>query len=170
MSDILFPAVASLGFPCKLKLLSVNLPNDRSMIANYFSKYPHVQLEMPESIHWEDEVEVQKQILTFDVGIATLSESPVHQAKSGIKVKQYLNNGVPVISSNLRENNRIVQDGFNGFLCTSSEDFKEALTCFKNMDETEYTRFSGNARKSGQNFNHQRYFEALGNLICYTFD
>jgi hypothetical protein len=36
-------------------------------------------------------------------------------SKSGIKAKQYMNNGVPVLSSNLPENNTVVIDGFNVF-------------------------------------------------------
>ena len=58
-------------------------------------------LDIPRDIDWNNEVELQKRIAQFDVGIATLSKVQVQIAKSGLKAKQYLNNESPVICNDV---------------------------------------------------------------------
>ncbi len=159
-----FPAVKSLPFDCKLYIIGVTNPVDEKGIRKYFENDTHVQLEIPQEIDWNNERELQNKIKTFDIGIATLLNQPIQLAKSGIKAKQYMNNGVPVLSNNLPENNKVVVNGFNGFLCNSSEEFRKRMIQFKEMPLSEYMMFSKKARQSIHHFNHYKYFEDLNQI------
>lgn len=159
MLELVFPALKALNFHFKFILVGVTKSDDIKLVKNYFKDYSNIEIEIPLKIDWNDEVGIQNTILLFDVGISTLKNSELQLSKSGIKAKQYLNNGVPVLSTNLPENNKVVIDGFNGFFCDTSNDFKERLNEFYKMTEAEYLQFSENARKSTTNFDHNKYYK-----------
>jgi len=159
LTEVVFPAIKNLAFQCKLIIIGVTNSSDRIEIKHFFESCRNIDLEIPTDIDWNNEHGLQKRIVKFDVGIATLLNNPLHLSKSGIKAKQYLNNGVPVLSTNLPENNEVVKEGVNGYFCDSTFDFKERLMQFHNMTDREYARFSFNARKSIVNFNHFKYIE-----------
>lgn len=154
-----FPSIKNLTFNCKLVLIGVTRSSDEKRICSYFRGYENVQLEFPGNIDWNDESALQKRIAQFDVGVATLLNQPVQLAKSGIKAKQYLNNGIPVLCNDLPENNKVVIDGHNGFVCSTAVEFEEKLVHFQQMTDARYWEFSTNARSSIVNFNHFKYFE-----------
>ncbi len=155
----LFPALKRLNFDCRLIMIGLSRESDISELNKYFEEYKNVKISIPRGINWKDEIEIQKMITRFDIGVATLLNRPVQLAKSGIKAKQYLNNGIPVICNNLPENNNIVINGFNGFICNSAEEFADKITELKNMNDDLYWEYSKNARKSIENFNHRKYFQ-----------
>lgn len=94
-----------------------------------------------------------------------LEESTYDQTKSGIKVKQYLNNDIPVLSTDLPENNNYLLNGINSFLCKSAYDFHQRIKEFHDMKEEDYLQFSRKALKSVDQFNHEKYLADLHNLI-----
>ncbi|HOW31191.1 MAG TPA: hypothetical protein PLP88_06465 [Bacteroidales bacterium] len=163
--ELVFPALKELTCQLKFVIIGVLKTTDIEFIHEYFSLSPNVQLEIPTGIDWNDEVYIQKCIVSFDVGIASLAKSEMHISKSGIKAKQYLNNGVPVLSTDLPENNTVVVDGLNGFFCSTIHDFKEGIIKFSTMTDTNYSKFSINARKSIINFDHNKYFEDFVKII-----
>jgi len=156
--ELVFPALKELNFHFKFILIGVIKLDDIELVKNYFKDNTNMEIEIPLGIDWNDEVGIQKKILLFDVGISTLKNSEMQLSKSGIKAKQYMNNGVPVLSTNLPENNTVVIDGFNGFFCNTTSDFKERLNQFYKMTGVDYLQFSENARKSINNFDHNKYF------------
>ena len=156
--EIVFPALKELTFHLKLIVIGVLKFNDIEFIKNYFQDNSNIEIELPLEIDWNDEVGIQKKIVLFDVGLATLTNSEMQLSKSGIKAKQYMNNGVPVLSTNLPENNAVVVDGVNGYFCATTNDFKERLNQFYKMTDTDYLLFSKNARESISNFDHNKYF------------
>ena len=168
LSEYELPAIKNLPFRCKLSLLGIRKPEDEAEIREYFKNQNHVQLDLPKNIDWKNEKELQNRIKLFDVGVATLVNQPIQLAKSGIKAKQYLNNGVPVLCNDLPENNKIIESGYNGFLCDTSREFNEKMILLKEMTPEEYQVFSKNARKSTCNFDHHKYFECLNKngVIC----
>lgn len=155
--QLVFPALLELRFPMKLIVLGVTKIIDAVFITNYFRDKPNIEIEIPTDINWNDEANIQKRIVSFDVGIATLTNTEMQVSKSGIKAKQYMNNGVPVLSTNLPENNTVVIDGLNGYFCTTTDDFVARLNQFVNMAETDYLQFSKNARRSVSKFDHNKY-------------
>ncbi len=163
--ECIFPAVKELPFDCALHIIGVFNRTDEQEIRQYFEPYSHVKLSIPQHIDWNNEETLQRRVTSFDIGIATLLNEPMHLAKSGIKAKQYMNNGVPVLSHNLPENNKVVIHGFNGFLCDTSEAFKQRMIQFKEMPLDEYNVFVKNARQSICHFDHNKYLEDLD--ICF---
>ncbi|MGD1846326.1 MAG: glycosyltransferase [Salibacteraceae bacterium] len=159
MFQLVFPAVKSLGRPCVLLLIGVNKAQDRERIRAFFEEAPYGERQMVQDIDWNDEEAIQRQIQRFDVGVATLSNDLIHLSKSGIKAKQYLNNGVPVVCNDLPENNRVVKHGFNGFVCDSAADFTNRLRAIQAMPPEEYWSLSANARASVANFDYPYYFQ-----------
>lgn len=155
---LVFPALKELTFHLKLIIIGVLKSDDIAYIKKYFQDHSNIEIEIPLGIDWNDELEIQKRIALFDIGIATLTNSEMQLSKSGIKAKQYMNNGVPVLSTNLPENNTVVVDGVNGYFCTTTNDFKEKLTQFYYMSDIDYLLFSKNARESISNFDHNKYF------------
>lgn len=131
----LFPTLKALSFPCRLLFLGVNSQSEKQEIEAYFQSSSHLLLDIPVDIDWNNEREVQHYILQFDLGVATLSDQLYHRSKSGIKAKQYLNNGVPVLTPNLPENNRYVKHEVNGLYCESAEEFAAAISRFRSMSE-----------------------------------
>lgn len=154
---ILFPALKVLNFNFKFKIIGIVNFEDIEFIKNYFKDNSNIELELPLNINWNDEYYIQKTLSMFDIGIATLTNSEMQLSKSGIKAKQYMNNGVPVLNSNLPENNTVVIDGFNGFFCDSANDFIDKINQFYLMSNEVYAVFSKNARASIKNFDHNKY-------------
>lgn len=160
----LFPAVKALDFHCCLVMIGITKASDRNELIHYFKDCDHVKLIIPTDINWRDEREIQKRITAFDVGIATLSNNPVQLAKSGIKAKQYMISGVPVICNDLAENNTVVIDGYNGFVCNSYTAFSKRLTEIKCMSDIVYWQYAKHARNSMERFSHSKYVMVFENM------
>lgn len=156
--ETVFPAIKNLEFPCKFILLGVTKEKDREFIQEYFRENENIQTETPEDIEWKNELAVQEQIVLFDIGIATLIDNEIQRSKSGIKAKQYLNNGIPVLATNLPENDWVVKPDINGFFCSNIQEFQQRIEEFHSMEEGQYLTFSGKARNSITAFNQQKYF------------
>ncbi len=63
-----------------------------------------------------------------------------------------MNNGVPVLSTKLPEYDAVIEEGENGFFCSSSLEFKEKIIEFHRLDENEYNTFSLNTRNTIKHF------------------
>jgi glycosyltransferase involved in cell wall biosynthesis len=162
--NLAFPALRELSFKFKLILIGVLKKDDVKFILDYFNEIPNIEIEIPQGIDWNDEKDIQNRITSFDIGIATLLNKPIQTSKSGIKVKQYMNNGIPVLSTDLPENNSIVIDGKNGYLCSNANDFKNRIYEFYSMSDDDFSQFSINAKKSIVNFDHYKYFKDFAKM------
>jgi len=163
LQQLVFPAIKSLEFECSFTMVGVENKSDRNEIIAEF-RGSQARPVFITDLNWHDEEEVQKTIATFDVGIATLMDHPLQLAKSGIKAKQYMNNGVPVLSTDLPENNRFVKHHYNGFLCNTIPEFRKRLKEFRKMDFEEYERFSENARTNAEEFGLKSYMNLLQDI------
>jgi glycosyltransferase involved in cell wall biosynthesis len=101
----------------------------------------------------------------FDIGIATLFNHEMHRSKSAFKAKQYLNNGIPVLSSDIKENNRFVKHGKNGFLCETPGDFRNRIIEISQMSDNEYKTMSDEAISSKPDFSLDKYCTCLMELF-----
>ena len=75
---------------------------------------------------WSEETEVEN-IKDFDVGIMPLPDEPWERGKCGYKLIQYMACGIPVISSPVGVNNKIIIDGVNGFKATTIDEWVYAF-------------------------------------------
>ena len=88
---------------------------------------PGVNLE---KIEWSEGSEIEN-VRMFDVGIMPLADSPFERGKCGFKLIQYMACGLPVVASPVGVNSNIVEDGKNGFLAKTTEDWVRALTTLR---------------------------------------
>lgn len=161
LENYCFPALKELPFSFKLTFLGVRKKSEKNYLHQYFKSHNNIELEIPAKLNWQDEKDLQSRIKEFDIGIATLLDNELHRSKSAFKAKQYLNNGVPVLSSNFPENNRFIEDGINGYLCGSSKDFYLRILELYNMKGDKYSELSLRARKSIEKFNETVYCNNL---------
>ena len=159
--QFVFPALRCLSFNFKFTIVGIEQVEDLKFIHSYFADRQNVEIDVPMQIDWNNETYLQNLIVNFDIGIATLLNNEMQISKSGIKAKQYLNNGIPVLSTNLPENDLVIQHGYNGFFCSDAMEFEERMNQFYNMPESEYLVYSKNARSSNKNFNLQKFCSKL---------
>ncbi|RYE58681.1 MAG: glycosyltransferase family 1 protein [Sphingobacteriales bacterium] len=85
-----------------------------------------------EAIPWREEYEIEV-ISRFDIGVYPLPNEEWVLGKSGLKALQYMSLGVPTIATGIGAIHRIVQDGQNGYLVNTKEEWKSRIiSLFKN--------------------------------------
>jgi len=89
------------------------------------------QLDMPgvrvEKRAWRKETEVAD-LRSFDIGIMPLNTDPFYRAHLGHKMIQYMAVGIPVVASHSEINATVVEDGVNGFLVKSDDEWVQRLS------------------------------------------
>lgn len=63
----------------------------------------------------------------FDIGIMPLRDSPFARGKCAFKLVQYMAAGIPVVASPVGANCQVVEQGRNGYLAETAEQWHEAL-------------------------------------------
>lgn len=113
----------------------------------------------------ETEIELLKQ---SHIGIMPLNDDPFSQGKSGFKLIQYQAAGLPSIASPVGENCTIIQEGMNGFLPKTHNDWVDTIIQLHN-NSTLYTEFSNYALQHAYNYSIQKYFPIYKSFIDTTF-
>jgi len=75
---------------------------------------------------WAEDTEAAD-IQQFDIGIMPLSDTVWEQGKCGYKLIQYMACGKPVVATPVGVNSVIVQQGINGYLASTDQQWFEAL-------------------------------------------
>lgn len=76
---------------------------------------------------WKKETEIED-LLRFDIGIMPLVDDKWAKGKCGFKALQYMALGIPPVVSPVGVNTDIVQDGENGRICQTEDDWYNALS------------------------------------------
>ncbi len=106
-----------------LKRISNDFPVELVIISN---NPPQFQLPNMRFIPWQEKTEV-KDLLNIHIGIMPLQADPWCEGKCGFKAIQYMALGIPALASPVGVNKRLVQQGVNGFLCTTPDEWYNAL-------------------------------------------
>lgn len=79
-----------------------------------------------EFIPWNKETEI-KDLAQLNIGVMPLADNEWSRGKCGFKALQYMALGIPAVVSPVGVNTTIIQNGKNGYLCASPEEWKTAL-------------------------------------------
>ena len=87
---------------------------------------PHIAGLSVESAPWALETELDE-LRRFHIGLMPLPDDPWTRGKGGYKLLQYMSMGLPVVSSPVGINRRIVRHGENGFLAANAAEWQHYL-------------------------------------------
>jgi glycosyltransferase involved in cell wall biosynthesis len=76
---------------------------------------------------WRAESEVAD-LQPIDIGIMPLPDDPWVSRRTHLKVRQYMGLGIPCVVSPLGVNRELIEDGVNGFLATTEDQWVDRLT------------------------------------------
>ena len=79
-----------------------------------------------ESRQWSAGTEVAD-LQSSHIGLVPLNDAPWNRWKSFYKVVQYMAVGLPVVARRMGSNDEVIEDGVNGFLVETQEDWYERL-------------------------------------------
>lgn len=83
-------------------------------------KKPELPLKDWQYISWNPATEIDD-LLKIDIGLMPLTPDPWSEGKCGFKLIQYLSLGIPALASPVGVNTIIVEEGRNGYLCSTPE-------------------------------------------------
>ncbi|NQV88105.1 MAG: glycosyltransferase family 4 protein [Parcubacteria group bacterium] len=75
---------------------------------------------------WTEQTQ-SRHLQEFDIGIMPLIEGNWERGKCGYKLIQYMASGLPVVASAVGANKQIVEDGIDGFLVSSEQEWQDRL-------------------------------------------
>ena len=88
---------------------------------------PEVDLQSMEYIEWNKEREIED-LCKIHIGIMPLKTDAWSEGKCGFKIIQYLSLGIPAVASPVGVNSQIIDEGINGFIAQTEEEWIAALT------------------------------------------
>lgn len=110
------------------------------------NKPPAFELPSLRFIPWMEETEIED-LLKLNIGVMPLEKDPWCEGKCGFKLIQYLSLGIPAVASPVGVNTVIIEEGVNGFLCKTKEQWSKSLIF---LIEEEQSRFQlGEAGRKG---------------------
>ena len=121
------------GSHSTLKYLDLVLPVLRKLEENYTFTFlvicdarPAFELSSLQFRPWNSDTEIED-LIRIDIGLMPLEDDPWSEGKCGFKIIQYLALGIPAVASPVGVNKTIIEEGRNGFLCASEEDWYRRL-------------------------------------------
>jgi glycosyltransferase involved in cell wall biosynthesis len=75
---------------------------------------------------WSEQLEVEL-LAECDIGIMPLPDTEFMRSKCGLKLIQYMACGLPVVASPVGVNTEIVEEGRNGYLASSEDEWFQKL-------------------------------------------
>lgn len=88
---------------------------------------PSMSSDNVEFLEWSQEREIAD-VQAMDIGIMPLPDDEWARGKCGFKLIQYMACGIPVVASPVGVNKHIVDEGTNGYLARSIDEWRIALT------------------------------------------
>ncbi|WP_448697807.1 glycosyltransferase [Mucilaginibacter sp. AW1-3] len=79
-----------------------------------------------ELVNWTAENEIQN-LNQFDIGLHPVPDEEWVYGKSGGKLVQYMATGIPIVASAIGPNFKAIEDGYNGFLVSSDDEWLNKL-------------------------------------------
>jgi len=135
---------------------------DKTLLSEEDVKKHHLNI-----ITWSEEQEI-KNILAFDIGIMPLHNDPWSEGKCGFKLVQYMSCKKPVIASSVGINCSLVNNGENGFLVKSLDEWFDAFEKLYTDELLRLQMAKNNFKKIEDEFNYakncQQYIQLIKNI------
>ena len=96
-------------------------------LAEAFGGIPNLELELVDQIHWATPGATRRALEGVDIGLYPLLDNEFNRYKCGFKALEYMALGLPVIASPVSANADIVRDGVEGRLCSTTDEWTQAL-------------------------------------------
>lgn len=106
-----------------LEKLSIEFDFEFCVISN---EIPLAKIQNLNFIKWKKESEIED-LIRFDIGVMPLTNDQWAKGKCGFKALQYMALGIPAIVSPVGMNTEIIDQGENGFLCSTEKEWYDAL-------------------------------------------
>ncbi|MGF7078366.1 glycosyltransferase family 4 protein [Mucilaginibacter sp. UYCu711] len=119
-------------------------------------------------LKWTPESEIPNMNL-FDIGIHPLPDEEWVYGKSGGKLVQYMAAGIPIIASAIGPNLKVIENGYNGFLVGTEDEWIKKLELLI-TNEVLRKQMGINSRKHAETFfsveaNLKHYLDTFNSLI-----
>ncbi|RKS99994.1 glycosyltransferase family 4 protein [Flavobacterium sp. 123] len=114
------------------KYLQIIVPVLRKLAKKYLIKLKIVGVDVVlegvdyEIIDWKEDTEVNE-LLSADIGIMPLDNTIWEKGKCGFKLIQYMACGLPVVASDAPANEEIIENGVNGFIAHTENEWYFSL-------------------------------------------
>ncbi|MBL7739726.1 MAG: glycosyltransferase family 4 protein [Chitinophagaceae bacterium] len=135
------PAIGWTGSFSTLKFLDIILPVLQRLQGKYdftfiviADKDPELPLKNYRFIKWKKETEIAD-LLNIHIGLMPLYDDDLAKGKCGFKAIQYMSLGIPAVVSPVGVNTEIVNNGINGYICQTEQEWEDALTLLLNHPE-----------------------------------
>ena len=109
--------------PVLTKLEAEGLDFEFRVISN---QPPLLPLRSLVFVPWRKETEIAD-LLAFHVGLMPLEDDLWAQGKCAFKALQYMALGIPALVSPVGMNTEVVQNGYNGYVCATADDWETRL-------------------------------------------
>ncbi len=117
--------VTKITVPFKFVLIGA-LKNKK--VYDLFQNIPGLTVEFIDTLNWDNPESVPQELQKFDIGVLPhQSEGEWNKNKSSFKVLEYMACGVATIASSFGEMPYIIEDGVNGYLASSEEEWVKKL-------------------------------------------
>lgn len=90
------------------------------------NQQPKLAIKNLQYIEWSEENEVTE-LATCQIGLMPLTQDEWSEGKCGFKLIQYLSLEIPAVASPVGVNKKIIEEGVNGFLCDTEEQWYAAI-------------------------------------------
>ncbi len=87
---------------------------------------PQLNIKNLQYIEWTAENEVTE-LAACQIGLMPLTQDEWSEGKCGFKLIQYLALGIPAVASPVGVNKKIIEEGVNGFLCDTEDEWYAAI-------------------------------------------
>ncbi|WP_433779236.1 glycosyltransferase family 4 protein [Flavobacterium anhuiense] len=114
------------------KYLQIVVPTLQKLSQKYAVKLKVIGVDIAieevdvELVDWKESTE-SDELLSSDIGIMPLEDTMWENGKCGFKLVQYMACGLPVIASAAPANKEIIDDGKNGFIINSQNEWYDAF-------------------------------------------